>query len=117
MTTQQLADRLVHLCRQGLNAQARAELYADTAVSLKPENGTFRPVRGLEAIQAEGAAFLNLVETMHELVVSAPLLGERYFSVAMQMDMTLRGPGRQQVSEICVYQVADGKIVQEQFFF
>ena len=117
MTTQQVADRLVDLCRQGQLQQARQELYADNAVSLKPENGTFRPINGLPAILAEGAAFQNQVETMHELTVFDPVVAATYFSVAMRMDMTLRGPGRRNVHEICVYHVVDGKVAQEQFFF
>lgn len=35
----------------------------------------------------------------------------------MGMDVTLKGMGRRQMDEIAVYEVKDGKIVKEQFFY
>jgi limonene-1,2-epoxide hydrolase len=35
----------------------------------------------------------------------------------MGMDVTMKGPGRVQMDEIAVYEVKDGKIVKEQFFY
>ena len=117
MTIQQIADRLVVLCRQRQFRQAQDELYAPDAVSLKPENGAFRTTQGLAAIQAEGAAFWNRVETLHEITVSDPLVAATYFSVVMRLDMTLPGVGRRTVNEVCVYRVEADQIMQEQFFF
>ncbi|RYD90008.1 MAG: nuclear transport factor 2 family protein, partial [Sphingobacteriales bacterium] len=37
MNTQEVADRLVALCKEGKNIQAVKELYADDVVSLEPE--------------------------------------------------------------------------------
>lgn len=31
------------------------------------------------------------------------------------MDVTLRGPGRMQIAEVCLHEVKGGKIVSEQF--
>ena len=117
MTIQQIADRLVVLCRQRQFRQAQEELYAADANSLKPDNGAFRTTYGLAALQAEGTAFWSRVETLHELTVSEPLVAAIYFSLVMRLDMTLPGVGRRVVDEICVYRVSDERIVQEQFFF
>jgi hypothetical protein len=35
----------------------------------------------------------------------------------MTMDATFKGRGRVNMEEICVYQVKDGKVVREQFFY
>jgi limonene-1,2-epoxide hydrolase len=35
----------------------------------------------------------------------------------MTLDATMTGMGRMQLDEICVYEVKDGKIVFEQFFY
>jgi limonene-1,2-epoxide hydrolase len=35
----------------------------------------------------------------------------------MGMDVTMKGAGRINMEEIAVYEVKDGKIVKEQFFF
>jgi len=40
-----------------------------------------------------------------------------YISVAMGMDVTMKGMGRMNMDEIALYEVKDGKIVKEQFFY
>jgi ketosteroid isomerase-like protein len=35
----------------------------------------------------------------------------------MGMDVTMKGFGRMNMDEVCVFEVKDGKIVSEQFFF
>lgn len=35
----------------------------------------------------------------------------------MTMDITMKGMGRFTMEEICVYEVNDGKIVREDFFY
>jgi hypothetical protein len=35
----------------------------------------------------------------------------------MDMDMTIKGRGRNRMAELAVYQVKDGKIVKDQFFY
>jgi len=37
------------------------------------------------------------------------------FACTMHMDVTMKGQGRMDMTELCVYQVKDGKIVSEQF--
>jgi hypothetical protein len=58
-----------------------------------------------------------MVEQMHSLKVSDPIVGGDAFACSMVMDLTMKGRGRMNMGEICVYQVKDGKIVSEQFFF
>ena len=54
---------------------------------------------------------------MHGGFSSDPVVGGNFFSVAMGMDATMKGMGRVKMDEIAVYEVKDGKIVKEQFFF
>ena len=54
---------------------------------------------------------------MHGGFTGAPQVAGNYFSVAMGMDCTMKGAGRIKMDEIAVYEVKDGKIVKEQFFF
>ena len=54
---------------------------------------------------------------MHGGFSSDPVVGGNFFSVAMGMDATMKGMGRIKMDEIAVYEVTDGKIVKEQFFF
>ena len=72
---------------------------------------------GLSAIKEKGKRFDEMVEEMHGGYSSAPVVGGRFFSVAMGMDCTMKGMSRQKMDEIAVYEVKDGKIVKEQFFY
>jgi ketosteroid isomerase-like protein len=45
------------------------------------------------------------------------VIAGNWFSIAMTMDVTMTGHGRMDMREICVYQVRDGKVAREQFFY
>ncbi len=120
MNTQQVANRLVELCRRGEFTKAQEELYAAEAVSLEPEgapSGALGNARGLDAIREKGKAFDQTYETIHGITVSEPLVAGEFFSLVMGLDATWKQGGRYAMEEICVYRVRDGKIVLEQFFY
>jgi hypothetical protein len=71
----------------------------------------------LKAIVEKGHTFNGMVEKIHSLNVSDPLVAEDAIAFLMTMDMTMKGRPRQTMSEICVYEVKDGKIVSEQFHY
>ena len=58
-----------------------------------------------------------MVEEMHGGFSNQPQIAGNYFAVAMGMDVTMKGQGRMKMDEIAVYEVKDGKIVKEQFFY
>jgi len=120
MNTQQVANRLVELCRRGEFTKAQDELYAQDAVSVEPEGapgGALGNARGLDAIREKGKAFDQTYETIHGITVSEPLVAGEYFSIVMGLDATWKQGGRYAMEEICVYRVRNGKIVLEQFFY
>lgn len=118
MTTQQIANRLAELCRLGQFEAAQKELYADDAISIEPyETPEFaKETKGLDAIIEKGHKFESMVEEMHGGDVSEPLVAGNTFAFVLSMDMTMKGKGRMNMSELCVYQVKDGKVVSEEFF-
>ena len=120
MKTEQVAARLVELCRAGKFDQAQRELYADDAVSIEPDGlppGSLGNVKGLAAIQEKSAKFHDSVETFHGVSCSDAVVAADWFSVALAVDATFKGMGRIDMREICVYRVRGGKIVHEQFFY
>lgn len=118
MTTQQIAHRLAELCRQGDFDKAQQELFADDAVSIEPEasTGFEKETKGLTAIAEKGKRFSEMVETVHGITISDPVVGGNAFAISLNMDVTMKGQGRAPMAEICVYKVKDGKIISEQFF-
>ena len=118
MTTREIADKLYALCSQGKYEQAQKELYSVDAKSVEPsESPGMRTVQGLDNIIKKGDEFQAQVEAMHGGWVSEPVVGGRYISMAMGMDVTMKGVGRIQMDEVCLYEVKDGKIVKEEFFY
>lgn len=117
MTTQQIADRLVALCRAGQIMEAQQELFADDVTSIEPEHAPIPSATGKHAVAEKGKAFASMIEERHGGSFSDPLVGGRYFSIAMQLDATFKGQGRMVLDEICLYEVKDGKIVTEHFYY
>ena len=117
MTTVDIANRLVDLCRKGDFETALKELFSDDAVSIEP-HGTpdfEKETRGLDAILAKGKKWNEMVEEFHGGEVSEPLLADSSFAVTMSMDITMKGGQRMNMKELCIYHVKDGKVVSEQF--
>lgn len=120
MTTQDVANRFNELAQSGQWDKVQLELYADNAVSIEPAHAAAMGMgnaEGLEAIKKKGDAFNQMVEEMHGGYSTEPVVAGSHFSVAMGMDVTMKGAGRMKMDEIAVYEVKDGKIVKEQFFF
>ena len=117
MTTTEIAERLVALCRQGNFEIAQKELYATDAINIEPyATATFaKETKGLAAILEKGRQFTAMVEQVHAVAVSDPLVAGSSFACAMQLDVTLKGHGRLTLDELCIYEVKDGKIISERF--
>lgn len=120
MTTQDVANRFNELAQTGQWEKVQEELYADDAESIEPAHAAAMGMgnaKGIDAIKKKGDAFNQMVEEMHGGYSTPPVVAGNHFSVAMGMDITMKGMGRSKMDEIAVYEVKDGKIVKEQFFF
>jgi hypothetical protein len=120
MTTQEVADKFYELGESNQWDKIHDELYADDAESIEPPNAGnagLKNAKGKEALKQKSKDFNNMIEEMHGGYSGKPIVAGNYFSVAMGMDATYKGMGRMKMDEICVYEVKDGKIVKEQFFF
>jgi ketosteroid isomerase-like protein len=121
MTTQEIADKFDQLANSNQWDKIQGELFADDAESIEPEKvelqGGLKYAKGKDALKKKSEDFNNMIEEMHGGYCSKPVVGGNFFSVAMGMDATYKGMGRMKMDEICVYEVKDGKIVKEQFFY
>jgi hypothetical protein len=117
MTTKEVAERLVALCREGKVEIAQRELYADDAINIEPYGTPAFPkeTKGLNAIIEKGHKFTAVIEQVHSLSISDPLVAGSSFACAMQLDATITGQGRMSLNELCIYEVKDGRIISEQF--
>jgi ketosteroid isomerase-like protein len=115
MKTEEIASNLVKWCNNGEEARCYEELYSPNIVSIeaKAEN----PVsKGMDEVAKKGEWWHDNFE-VHNWKTSEPIVADNWFSVRHDIDATHKPSGkRQNMSEIGVYQVQDGKIVKEQFF-
>jgi len=116
MTTKDIAEKLVSYCRNGEDQKAYQELYSPEITSIEMQE-PMKEVHGFEGIAKKGQWWEENFE-VHGTEVSAPLVADNHFSVRFWMDTTHKPSGqRSQMNEIAVYEVKDGKIWKEQFFY
>lgn len=119
MTTQDVANRFNELAQTGQWDKIQDELYADDAVSIEPDKPEvlLKRAEGIEAIKQKGKQFGEMIEEMHGGYSNTPVVAGNHFAVAMGMDCTIKGMGRMKMDEIAVYEVKEGKVILEQFFY
>jgi limonene-1,2-epoxide hydrolase len=117
MTTQEVANRFYELAQQGQFEEVLTELFSKDAKSIEPAGGPFTNADGLDAIIAKGKQWNDSVEEMHGGFTNLPIVAGNFFACTMGMDVTMKGQPRMKMEEVAVYEVKDGKIVLEQFFF
>lgn len=118
MTTQEVANRFYALSQEGKFDVILDELYGQDAKSIEPANVTWlKSVSGLDKIKEKGIEWNNNIEEMHGGYTLEPQVAGNFFTCVMGIDVTMKGRPRTKIDEVAVYEVKDGKIVTEQFFF
>lgn len=118
MTTKEVADAVVRLCSQGKFDEAMS-LYSPDILSIEPSApaGQAREAKGIDAVRAK-SEWWNKNHEVHSVKVEGPLVAGSQFAVTFKMDFTFKPESRRmQMEEIGVYNVANGKIVREEFFY
>ncbi|WP_299725196.1 nuclear transport factor 2 family protein [uncultured Tateyamaria sp.] len=119
MTFDEIANKLVDGCRTGKTAENLDLLYAADAVSIEAmDNGQGRQVQGLEAIKGKHEWWDSTFEMMGGDVSDPFPSGEDRFAVIFEIKVKHKESGEvTDMKEVALYTVADGKIVQEEFFY
>ncbi|MGN6292514.1 MAG: SnoaL-like domain-containing protein [Chitinophagaceae bacterium] len=118
LTTQQVADRFNELAQQEKWFEIQDELFADNVKSIEPPNSKYLPnAEGKSAVREKGENWVKKVEALHSAQTSEPIVSSSHFAVTRKKDMTIREIGRIQVNQIMLYEVRNGLIVSEQFFY
>jgi hypothetical protein len=119
MTTQEIANRYVALCKEGRFDACLDELFSNDAVSVEAwaPPGTDAVATGLAAIRAKGEWWANNHE-IHQAEVFGPYPNGDRFAVRFVLDVTNKPSGtRMQMDEIGLFTVESGKISREEFFY
>ncbi|MEC3908433.1 nuclear transport factor 2 family protein [Tamlana sp. 2201CG12-4] len=118
MSTQDVANKWAQMCREGKNLECIDELYADNVTSKEMPGvpyGEF--VAGKQNVWDKSKQWLDNVVEFHSGEISDPVVADNHFTSKMSFDVTFKDRGRQQMEEVCVFEVNSGKIVNEQFFY
>ncbi len=118
LSVQEIAGKLAELLNSGAFATVQNTLFAQDVLSidLPDANGKTTQYTGVDAILKRTEQFQAAVASVERLRVSAPIVQGNAIAVEFELDFTLKQGGPQQLAEIIVYMVKDGKIVHEQFF-
>ena len=118
MTTQQVAARFNELAQQEKWFEIQDELFADNVRSIDPEGSPyFGYAEGKAAVHKKGKDFVSRVTGANRLYTSEPFVTGNHFAVVREIDITVEGHGQVQINEIMLYEVKNGQIILEQFFY
>jgi hypothetical protein len=118
MTTQQVADRFHELAQKEKWFEIQNEFFSDDVKSIEPEASPYFPfAEGKAAVRRKADEFVSRIEAVHSLSTTAPIVSGNHFVVGRDKDITVRPHGRIRINELMLYEVKDGKIVSEQFFY
>ena len=118
MNTENIANTLVECCRKGEWERAYMDLYSPEIVSIETgDTSDMGHIQGMDGVKKKADWWAETFD-VHSIEVSEPTVADNWFSVRFEMDTTHKpSQQRSKTSEIAVYQVTDGKIVREQFFY
>jgi hypothetical protein len=118
MTTEEVAARFNELAQQEKWFEIQDELFAPNVRSVDPKNSPyFGYAEGKVAVRRKGMDWVEKVTEVHGLSTTPPVIGGDHFAVGRGFDITTKDFGRVKIEEIMLYEVKDGQIVLEQFFY
>jgi hypothetical protein len=118
LTTKEVAARFHELAQQEKWFEIQDEFFAENVKSIDPPNSPyFGYAEGKDAVRKKGENFVSRIEAVHRVYTSEPLVTGNHFAVGREKDITVKGHGRIQISQIMLYEVKDGQIISEQFFY
>jgi len=118
LTTREVAARFNELARQEKWFEIQDELFADNVQSVEPINSPyFKNAEGKSIVRKKGEDWVKRIETAHSRYTTEPIVAKNHFAVVRDVDITVREFGRIHINELMLYEVKDGQIVLEQFFY
>lgn len=117
-TVEDVAARFDELAQREMWFEIQDELFADNVKSIDPPNSPYlKSAEGKENVRKKGEEFVKNIETFHEATTTHPVIGGNHFAVGRSMTITVKNFGKIKMEEIMLYEVKDGQIISEQFFY
>lgn len=117
-TIHEVAARFNELAQEEKWFEIQDELFADDVKSIDPSNSPyFKYAEGKAAVRKKGEDWVKRITAAHKLSTTQPIIAANHFAVGREVDIDVQGFGRVHINEIMMYEVKDGKIISEQFFY
>ena len=100
----------------------RRALFADDVRSVEPATAPSRyrylhSAEGKANVRKKAEEWVSRVEKLHSSYFTKPVVGGNHFALGWGIDADVAGLWRRKIDEIMLYEVKDGQIVLEQFFY
>jgi len=115
MDTAEVAKVFAEHCKAE-RYEAAEELWAEDVVSIEAMPGEHAHLQGRAAVKAKHAWWEENFK-VHSVVCEGPYVNGDQFGLTFAMDVTGPDGKREQMTEVALYTVRDGKIVEEKFFY
>jgi hypothetical protein len=118
MTTQEVAARFHELAQKEQWFEIQNEFFSDDVTSTDPAHSPYMGyAEGKQAVRKKGEDFVARIEAFYGAMTTAPMVCGNHFSVGREIDIAVRPHGRIQIKQIMLYEVRNGRIVSERFFY
>jgi len=118
MTTQEVATRFNELAQQEKWFEIQDEFFADNVKSIEPPGSPyFGYAEGKSSVRKKAEEFVKKIQDFHGAYTTQPVTGGNHFAVGRGMEIIVEGFGRIKIDQIMLYEVKDGQIISEQFFY
>jgi ketosteroid isomerase-like protein len=116
MDTREVAADYAAMVAAGQMDQAAIKYWADDIVTEEAMPGEMSRTEGREAGLAK-AKWWYENHDIHSFRSEGPFVNGDTFLLVMEIDVTPKGGERMQMREVVGYQVADGKVVEERYYY
>jgi hypothetical protein len=117
MTNADAIKAFTDMLKAGKHEEAAKAFNAAGIVSLEAMDGPMARVEGAAAVKAKSDWWYGAHE-VHSVTAEGPYANGEQFAVRFAMDVTEKATGKRHIgSEIGLYTMKDGKIVEEKFLY
>jgi hypothetical protein len=118
LTIQEIVARYEELAKNEKWFEIQDEFFAGNVTSTDPGHSPyFGYAEGKAAVRKKGEDFIKKITDFHGAYTTPAIIGGNHFAVGRGVDITVEGFGRIKIDQIMLYEVKDGKIISEQFFY
>ncbi|MEM6685487.1 MAG: nuclear transport factor 2 family protein [Bacteroidota bacterium] len=118
MKTHEIATSVVALLREGKFKGVYDHFFNYEDVRhIEPQSPFFPNLTGVAAIKEKDAQMQANIASVEQMEIGEPIVSKDHFAMTYKINFTLKDGSKMELDEIIVYQVKDGKIILEQFFY